>query len=494
MERHLKEEGLINTQSFAAALCFATGTTEEGDRVVGLRNNASRQLYPSSVARIPPKVSDQLAAQTMQFAWAAVHCLLPTIADIGGSLQSSMISTESITVAIIGSNDYAQMAARALAALKCQVHVITTKSLKFSERNISVTSPSENEMGFAAKLGKFDALLDTLGDESPSSMASFSEETVIDLLKSRHNCQQYVSTVTRQQQLFSEAGMLSGPGRAKAHVEKLAGAQLPQPPAPKQLGTTIQSLFEAGFTWPANKTPTSTVQQDDFTATVRGWTMGDYWESSTWPRDIESNARFGFPTTSFSLWMEETEDEEEEGLMVVRNTSPLLNMLREQKNSPIRDKTPRSKKPVSEAAAAAKERQEQNPHNILQFQGVRGLQDYIVDGELTGCVFLSAPFCRTCRYLRPQYQRLSRLQKGKRDIVFCQADATGEIGKELGRYLGVDAVPSFILFRKGQIYGFPLAVTKFPSPVLDRALQSLESGKDWDSKTIRGNQEEESEQ
>lgn len=488
MERHLKEQGLWNTQSFAAALCFATGITEEGDRVVGLRNAAARQLYPASVARIPPKVSDQHAAVTMQFAWASVHCLLPTIADIGGSSQSSMISAEPITVAIVGSNDYAQIAARALAALNCQVNVITTKSPKFSERNIRVMPPSENEMGFAAQLGRFDALLDTLGDESPLT-ASFAEETMIDLLRSRHGCNQYVSTVTRQQQLFSEAGILSGSGRAKEHVEKLGGAQLPQPPAPRQLGTTIQSLLKAGITWPINKIPTSTVRQDGFTATIRGWTMGDYWESSTWPRDIESNARFGFPTTAFSLWMEETQDEEE-GEIVMRNTSPLLNMLREQKNAPIRDKTPRTKKPRSDALAAAKERQEQNPHNILQFQGVRGLKDYIVDAELNGCIFLSAPFCRTCRYLRPQYQRLSRMQKGKRGIVFCQADATGEIGKELGRYLGVDAVPSFILFRNGEVYGFPLSVTRFPSPVLDRALQFLESGRDWDSEAIRGSEED----
>lgn len=217
--------------------------------------------------------------------------------------------------------------------------------------------------------------------------------------------------------------------------------------------------------------------------------MGDYWESSTWPRDIESNARYGFPSTTLSIWMEETQ-EEEEGEIVMRDTSPILNMLREQKNAPIRDKIPRTKKPQSEAFAAAKERQEQNPHNILQFQGVKGLKDYIVDAEINGCVFLSAPFCRTCRYLRPQYQRLSRLQKGKRDIVFCQADATGEIGKELGRYLGVDAVPSFILFRKGEIYGFPLSVTRFPSRVLDRALQFLESGRDWDSEAIRGSEED----
>ena len=494
MERHLREQGLGDAQSFAAALCFATGVTKEGDRVVGLRNTAARQLYPASVARIPPKVSNQHAAQTMQFAWAAVHCLLPTIADIGGSSQTSMISSEPVTVAIVGSNDYAQAAARALAALDCQVNVITTKSLKFSERNIRVMPPSENKMGFAEKLGKFDALLDTLGDESPLT-TSFAEETVLDLLKSQHNCYRYVSTVTRQQQLFSEAGLISGSGRAKDHADKLGGAQLPQPPAPRQLGTTIQSLLEAGITWPVNKMPTSTVRQEGFAATVRGWTMGDYWESSTWPRDIDSNARFGFPVTALSLWMEESQDEEEEGEIVMRGTTPLFNMLRDQKKTPIRDKTPRTKKPQSEALAAAIERQEQNPHNILQFQGVRGLKDYIVDAELNGCVFLSAPFCRTCRYLRPQYQRLSRMQKGKRDVVFCQADATGEIGKELGRYLGVEAVPSFILFRKGEVYGFPLSVTRFPSPLLDRALQLLESGKDWDSETIRGSAEDdESEQ
>lgn len=70
------------------------------------------------------------------------------------------------------------------------------------------------------------------------------------------------------------------------------------------------------------------------------------------------------------------------------------------------------------------------------------------------------------------------------DILFGKAETSGEIGKQLGRELGVDAVPAFCLFRNGKLYGSPLSISKLPSPKMDRALELLESGKPWDTSVL----------
>ena len=70
-------------------------------------------------------------------------------------------------------------------------------------------------------------------------------------------------------------------------------------------------------------------------------------------------------------------------------------------------------------------------------------------------------------------------------IVFAKAEASGRFGKELGRFLEVDAVPAFVLFRKGKLFGTPLSASKFPTPKISRALELLQSGADWDPSVLR---------
>ena len=96
---------------------------------------------------------------------------------------------------------------------------------------------------------------------------------------------------------------------------------------------------------------------------------------------------------------------------------------------------------------------------------------------------------------KPFYQRMARLYneqaKDNNKVIFAKADATGEIGKELGRYLGIDSVPNFIFFKGGKRYGTPLAISRLPSSTLERALVHLEDGLDWDAKAIQGSDSEE---
>ena len=73
-------------------------------------------------------------------------------------------------------------------------------------------------------------------------------------------------------------------------------------------------------------------------------------------------------------------------------------------------------------------------------------------------------------------------------VVYAKAEASGRYGKELGKALEVDAVPAFVLFRKGEMFGSPLSASKLPSRKITRALHLLESGAQWDPDILKEEQ------
>jgi thioredoxin-like negative regulator of GroEL len=119
---------------------------------------------------------------------------------------------------------------------------------------------------------------------------------------------------------------------------------------------------------------------------------------------------------------------------------------------------------------------------VMSIRGVDGLQRDIIAAEKDCLLFLSAPWCRTCRYLTPLYTRMAR--ENSSEVTFAKADVTGKIGKALGKALQVDAVPTFVLFRQGQVYGSPLAISRLPSKKLEQAIDYLANGMEWDNVLI----------
>ena len=64
----------------------------QGERVVGIGNSEDlTTLYPQSVSKIPPNVSDKDAISTLIAALAGVHCVLPRIAGVGGSQDEVVV-------------------------------------------------------------------------------------------------------------------------------------------------------------------------------------------------------------------------------------------------------------------------------------------------------------------------------------------------------------------------------------------------------------------
>ena len=92
------------------------------------------------------------------------------------------------------------------------------------------------------------------------------------------------------------------------------------------------------------------------------------------------------------------------------------------------------------------------------------------------------------------YTRMARLnqESDSSNISFVKAETSGEMGKALGRYLSVQAVPAFVLFRNGEQFGVPLSVSKLPSKKIDRALDLLASGAPWDGSILDAEDETES--
>ena len=70
------------------------------------------------------------------------------------------------------------------------------------------------------------------------------------------------------------------------------------------------------------------------------------------------------------------------------------------------------------------------------------------------------------------------------ELTYAEADTTGVNGKVLSKYLDVEAVPAFVLFRCGKMYGEPLSISRLPSKKLDLAVEMLVSGKEFDRKAL----------
>jgi len=261
-----------------------------------------------------------------------------------------------------------------------------------------------------------------------------------------------VSTLSGAQGIIWKEGVLWGPNKATAHVNDIAskiisGKTQPVVP-PLDFSTTLQTLLDQGITWKQKKEK----------VLVRGWTLKDFWELTSWPRDSAGagDTRYGMPVL-----------EDLDTLFQERMVSEPPSM---------------SKSTFQEEEKKAQEEQvkadAENPH-VITVRGVEGLQRDIIAAEKDCLLFLSAPWCRTCRYLSPQYTRMAR--EASVEVTFAKADASGKIGKALGKALDVDAVPAFIFFRQGELFGSPLSVSRLPSKKLERAIDCLASGMAWDT-------------
>ena len=382
---------------------------------------------------------------------------------------------------------------------------------------VNIFKPGDCDQGFSMEVGQFDSLLDTANDERPAFMYgdTRSLDGTLGLLESRHGCVRcvllvssklfsrrsirrvinqcikianillistecdimsmcfrYVSLLSESQRIISKEGVIFGPGKVKEYAGTSSTQSFldssdcqPVPPL-RGLGTTIEFLLANGILFP------DTQRKKLYQGLVKGWNLNDFLEQSTWPRDSSgaSSVRFGMPV----LQSEEDMDD----------SVPLISAPPLRKRGKAYVPSTSSDDDVGgEGQSPSRGSADENPY-VEEFEGVRGLNEKIVSQNSDAILFLSARFCKTCKTLNPQYTRMARLAKDKSVVRFMKAEASGQVGKELGRQLGVDSVPSFIFYKSGKRFGKPLYASKLPSPKISRAIEMLESGSDWDDSIL----------
>lgn len=434
----------------------------QGQRVVGLAStNATLLLddgvtraHPQSIAPIPTRISDAQAAATLLSLVLPLHALWPRVESVGGGNEEASFAMEAPKIVVVGtstSTDHVQ----ALAALGANVVVVGKPPL---QKNSRVTY-LKDDTPFCT--GKVDAILDTVSAEVPLP-------PVRQRLAELHSCTHVVSTVSAAAALVQAEGLIQGPGRVKEeHGRTATHAEYPTSSI-VGLGDMAERVLRAGVV-------ASPLREERL-----GWSWGGYWESVLWPRDTTGGI-FGYPTAT-----EEDDDEDEDELYddddeedepsATTATGLVGRLLQEQREQ-------RQAQEEANGAIMSSSSPPSHPH-VTPLTSKQDLQDHVVSSPTQDAVVLfAAPFCRTCRYLKPLYNRLASTTQHEASF-FLVPDAASPGGKELSRLLGVDAVPAVVLFRQGRRWGRTLSISQLPDARLTQALEWMQAGDKWDSAVV----------
>lgn len=463
------------------SLTLVTGTTQDdpSKRIIGVKadddiNNYETvslgdavDVYKHTIATIPQSVSDNDALSTAAAAVVGVHCALPRVGGVGGSDNSNDVFYSGKSV-IIGGNDYACFLADAMASLGIEVSIVSNNGgVKVKNGQVNVMKPYDfnddyEEIGFSTAIGQFDSLVDTISNERKGMIISqdnpYGGSTLLQLLDLKHQCNKYISTLTQSQQIVKNEGVLFGPGKANAHVKAMESVSLAKcislVPSLGFGKSTLQRLLDSNVLFTGKNNNNKSI-------VARGWTMKDFWEETSWPRDSSGTGiRYGFPVQEEEDLDELFRKEQERMQQRARVGSP------EERGGMDNEET--TKQLLID---------EKNPY-VTQIMGVDGLAQKVISQQKDCVIFVAMRSCRTCKGINPTFSKLAR-ERGGDNLMFAKADATGASGKALGRQLGVESVPSFVLFRNGVRYG-AVSTSRLPSDRLDRAIQALVEGDDFD--------------
>lgn len=424
--------------------------THDSKKVVGLiasdgiSLDSGEIVTESSMAEVPDDVSDEQALWTALLCIARVHTVWPVLSNDENAVYPKP------DIWILGGNDEAVTAANILEKLGATVTLVAKKQPSSFQGTFYW---ADGDVPFADALKSVDGILDVLGDENKSKV-------LLQNLKGEPwNCSRYVSLKSHSLKLVESNGVFGGPGKVTQYTK---GLKMDEPNFAPAIGSTLERMFSSKslFAKPKDCKDTSKPY-------IRTWELADFWESTTWPRQSMSNVRFGWPSddneSEFYDYDDEEDDDEDEMVAAPpsRGTSDGL---------------------VEESIAADKRMTSPDVTWVTDSLAVEAI---IAQPQKTAVLFVSAPFCRTCRYLKPLYYRMANQYK-EHSVEFCQADASGPVGKVLSRKLDIEAVPSFLLFKHGERFGPAISVTKIPSPKLDLAVSwILDDDAEWDENAIQ---------
>mmetsp|Transcript_26918 Transcript_26918/g.30143 ORF Transcript_26918/g.30143 Transcript_26918/m.30143 type:complete len:600 (+) Transcript_26918:118-1917(+) len=487
-----------------------TGKDEDNRRIVAMEciadNNSPQTVYADSVAVIPPKVSDEDAISTYIASLSSIHCALPRIENIGGSIDSIILTGK---VVVLGSGELACFSAEGLACMGMEVFMVNNKGnakVKKSTGKLQVIKPAigDSETGFSSHLGQFDSIVDTIGNERVSSSQYFDDddgysaisstslgESTLQMLKSRHQCDKYVSTLTHSQSIIASEGIFGGPRQVDGYIEKIGnpsflsnGRECQKISPPRAIGNTLEVLMGKGVLFTEKQRRKACSKRSD---AIRGWSLSDFWEQTSWPRDSSgsSTTRFGLPVR------DDPDDDEFDDIF--EDTYTNLEAPYEDDLDEVEEFDTSFSSSPSHSSNSKSRAIQKNPF-VLNIMDIKGMESEIVSTEKNCIVFMSAKFCRTCKTIDPVFTRMARInqennESSGNDISFVKAETSGASGKKLAKYVSVQAVPSFVFIREGQILG-QASASKLPSRKIDKALQLLATGADWDYSLLDDNENE----
>lgn len=514
-------------------LTFVTGTIENGknsnEKVLGIEIDEKTcsdknslleidkdvYIHKDSMVIIPKGISDHDAISTASASLAGVYCSvgpLPSSPPMDKTQSNQQLKGIKKAV-VLGGGDYACFIAKALDCLDVKVTMVTTRPMSLKDTplnplyrsNVDAMPPAvgKDEMGFSEALGDFDAVIDTLGDEANLQRVKYLDDGIERIfgegdrgvaakLRRVNRCQRYISTLTRSQEIVLKEGILFAREpvlRYQKDIEKvneIFGSTVEKKlnieektteneeiddddnddeeqeqerymrlPVPMHYGQMIQKLLNSKVIFPTDRNENGSHKNKD--VFVRGCSFPDYAEIEIWPADSTDGAtvRYGFPAIA-ELTLE----------------SKLDKMMGSAKKSSAKKRT-------------REKRVQENPF-VLEVESLLDVKEDIVNQKKDAVLFVSAPYCKLCRSINPQFTRMARISKEEKqsDLLFAKASSAGKEGKQLTFTLNIDSVPTFILFKKGQRYGEPFGVVKLPSKKLDTAIEYLLNDKEWDSSII----------
>jgi len=479
----------------------ATAEEAEADDSRGIVSmDKGLRLYEDSIAILPSNVSPADAISTAAASLLGVHCTASARLR-----RKAKKEEEKGKILVVGGGEHAAFLSTALSGLGNEVALVTARppwSLPSLPSDVEVLPPAVGAMslGFATAIGEFDALIDTLGDEAGAgnarSVVDKNDEAsdLMEQLRELHGCDQYLSTVTRSQRYVLKEGLLFARDkviRYQKEVESFKNSEgyqiLPPPPG---FGCTLQQLLDQDITYPCDRNENGGHEtKSNF---VRGWSLSDLTELKTWPR--EGPRRFGFPAVDLSVSSvilrrkalkrkEDTSRIETVQPKALRETMANQTSTSVDNNNEERENGEHSKTQVAMTASKSdatititnrppkSTRVTSNPH-VTTILSASELNRKIVERKRNCILFLTASYCQKCKRMAPQFNRMARVSTSAEatsdnSVLFARADISdGPRGKQLGEILGVEKVPSVIVFRRGDRMG---AGGTSPSTVVERS-------------------------
>ena len=391
------------------------------------------------------------------------------------AFANSKITESPVNVVVIGGGKLADYVASTTTVVYpgATVYQVTSRGEGLATKRgkgVTCINPNKAEEGFSDTIGRFEVLVDTLACEG---------EDTVDLMRKKHGLKVYLTTMTRSAELFKDGGVFRGPGIVSGYRKEVVNAVKFERDG-EWGGAGVDwvgvqdvhgRLLESGNVFFDEKIKTGSVN-------IRGSDARDLLESTTWPRDSEGvNVRYGFPPVigfeddedydeDYDEDFDEDDDEDYSGDEDERNDgTEYFGGEEDEDTKEIGEEQDRMTKLKTSAAQV---------RSITKLQEV---SSEIMETESNAVLFLSAPWCKACKFMGPPYKRLSKLEP---EVKFLQVSISSEEGKEVSRWLGVDSVPSFVFFRDGKVIGDPVSTAKLrKGGEVYAGVQLLKTGGQW---------------